>query len=78
MCVRGGGGGSSPVGASEGHLEALRGPGAGVVSGVNAASAAGSYGKLGSLNKSAPLPGKMEGRGGHRGDHSSPANPLPA
>lgn len=43
------------------HLGAL---GAGVVSGVNAASTAASDGWLGSPNKSAPLPGKMEGEEG--------------
>lgn len=38
------GGGSLTSAGSEGHLEALTGPGALVVSGVNAASAAGSDG----------------------------------
>lgn len=58
------------------HLGA---PGAGVVSRVNAASAAASDGWLGSPSKSAPLPGKMEGKEGrvHRGDHSSIVMPLP-
>lgn len=58
------------------HLGA---PGAGVVSGVNAASAAGSDGWLGSPYKSAPLPGKMEGEEGwgYKGDHSSLVTPLP-
>lgn len=52
------------------HLGA---PGAGVVSGVNGAGAAGSDGWLGSPNKSATLPGKMEKEAGRgcKGDHSS-------
>lgn len=57
-------GGSSPVGRVRATWKHLGAPGARVVSGVNAASVAGSDGWLGSPNKSAPLPGKMEAEEG--------------
>lgn len=59
-------GGSSAVEKVRTTWKHLGTPGAGVVSGVNVASAAGSDGWLGSPSKSAPLPGKME-RGGTKG-----------
>lgn len=58
------------------HLGA---PGAGVVSGVNAASAAGSDGWPGSPSKSVPLPGKMKtgvGWGGTEGTTPTSSQPL--
>ena len=74
-----GGGGSSLVERARATWKHLGAPGAGVVSGVNAASAAASDGWLGSPNKSAPLPGKMEREEGwrYKGDHSSLVTTLP-
>lgn len=71
-------GGSSPVDRVRATWKHLGTPGAGVVSGVNVASAAGSDGWLGSPSKSAPLPGKMEREEGwgYKGDHSSLVTPL--
>lgn len=69
--LRLGRGGSSLAGSMRATWKHLGALGAGVVSGVNAASAAGSDRWLGSPSKSAPLPGTMEGKEGFKGDHSS-------
>lgn len=75
----GGGGGSSVVGCVRATWKHLGAPGAGVVFGVNAASAVGSDGWLGSPNKSDPLPGKMEeeGGGGYSGGPLQPRHAPP-
>lgn len=69
--LRLGRGGSSLAGSVRATWKHLGALGAWVVSGVNAASAAGSDRWLGSPSKSAPLPGTMEGKEGYKGDHSS-------